>query len=107
MEVYNSGKNVDIGLGLLTNPNKKKKKKYFDVKKPEIENTNLKDTQEINEDKDLLVKELNIFFNTDNKLITEYDILMKNLINMQLNLIKHKNYIKKIENHDYFKKSSG
>ena len=26
MEVYNSGKNVDIGLGLLTNPNKKKKK---------------------------------------------------------------------------------
>ena len=83
------------------------KKKYFDVKKPEIDNTNIKDIQEITEDKDLLINELNIFLNNDNKLITEYDILMKNLINMQLNLIKHKNYINKIENNDYFKKSSG
>ena len=98
MEIYNSEKNVDIGLGLLTNPNKKKKIKYFDVKKPEIENAKLKDTQEINEDKDLLINELNIFLNKEHKLITEYDILMKNLINMQLNLIKHKNYINKIEN---------
>ena len=29
MEIYNSEKKVDIGLGLLTNPNKKKKEKTF------------------------------------------------------------------------------
>tara|TARA_B100001250_G_C19418478_1_gene622146 strand:- start:389 stop:682 length:294 start_codon:yes stop_codon:yes gene_type:complete len=95
MEIYNSEKKVDIGLGLLTNPSKKKKKKHFSIKKTE-DNINTENNDNCQE-KTILIDELNDFFKNKTLDIKEYDDLMQSIINLQIKLIKYKNFLKKID----------
>ena len=100
MEIYNSEKKVDIGLGLLTNPNKKKKttKTFYKINTKEENNTDNKD--EISEINNQIIEEFtNILLKKkNNDLPEEYNELMESLVNTQIKLIKYKNFLEKIDN---------
>ena len=98
MEIYNSDKKVDIGLGLLTNPSKKKKKKYFDIKKVDEENISNENISEEQTDEVLLINGLKDYMKKKSIGIKEFDELMQGLIHLQLKLIKYKTFLEKIDN---------
>ena len=103
MEIYNSSNNkvVDIGISLLSNPQKEKKKKQYFNKQiiPKSQDSTNSNNEKCDYKEELINKIRNYLYNSNdiNMQNNSFDKFMMFLIDTQIKLIKYQNIYENID----------